>query len=334
MTKAGGANSGIDVLRRVTIPPFAVLRAFVAVGRFGGVRRAAAALKLDHAVVSRHLRSLEALSGVHLVDRLHAGGQLTAEGAKYCVRLEAALAEIADATEDLMKTGIRSRLNIWCIPGLASQWLLGRLSHFRAANSDLDIEIHPTDRGPDFAHHEADIDIRFVPTDTAAVLPAGVVGLTLALPLVFPVASPALLERLPRFETVADLMRAPLLHEHNEDEWRAWFQANGEHPSNAQLNGPKLWHAHLTLQAAIRGEGVALANIYLLANELESGRLARVEIGDAVPLGAYTLFARKNRWEVPAVAHFRRWIEKQCAQTQALEPPVRAPVSGPSPHSA
>ena len=57
---------------RKALPPFATLRAFEAVGTLRGIRRAAQALKLDHAVVSRHIRSLEEWAGVRLVERVEA----------------------------------------------------------------------------------------------------------------------------------------------------------------------------------------------------------------------------------------------------------------------
>src|SRR6185369_1644971 len=42
-----------------TLPPLARLRAFEAVGRLSGIRKAAQELCVDHAVICRHLRSLE-----------------------------------------------------------------------------------------------------------------------------------------------------------------------------------------------------------------------------------------------------------------------------------
>ncbi|WP_242402749.1 helix-turn-helix domain-containing protein [Komagataeibacter kakiaceti] len=60
--------------RRPHIPPLAALHAFMAYARTGGIRRAAVALGVDHAVVSRHLRDLEATLGTALRDRGKAGG--------------------------------------------------------------------------------------------------------------------------------------------------------------------------------------------------------------------------------------------------------------------
>src|SRR5207302_1637541 len=62
---------------RKSLPPFEALRAFDAVARLGGVRKAAQSLYRDHAVISRHLRAMEAWTGATLVDRTAAGVVLT-----------------------------------------------------------------------------------------------------------------------------------------------------------------------------------------------------------------------------------------------------------------
>jgi DNA-binding transcriptional LysR family regulator len=219
-----------------------------------------------------------------------------------------ALAEIASATADLTRVNEQDRLNLWCVPGFASQWLMSRLGGFRSANPDLDIEFHPTDVPPDFARHEADADLRYVISAKIGETPPGVRSLEIARPLVFPVASPQLLASLGPILRPEDLVGAPLLHEDSDEEWRGWFAANHVEPST-RLTGPRLWHAHLTLDAARRGEGVALANAFLLGDDIEAGRLTPLEVGQPVVLGSYMLFTRKDRWNAPAVVRFRRWMQ-------------------------
>ena len=89
---------------RKAIPPFAALRAFEAVGRLGGVRRAALELFVDHAVVSRHLRFLEDWLGVALFDRAGASLRLTRDGEAYHHQISTAINDIARATRDMTQT--------------------------------------------------------------------------------------------------------------------------------------------------------------------------------------------------------------------------------------
>lgn len=311
----GPGDAAVDITNRKAIPPFAALRAFESVGRLGGVRRAAQSLGLDHAVVSRHIRSLERWTGIRLIDRLQSGGRLTAEGAAYHARIAGALAEIASATADLSRAGQRTHLNIWCIPGFASQWLLSRLGEFRNAYPGYEVEIHPTDVGPDFSLHQADGDLRFVSTGAAGKAVTSADSMEIARPPVFPVASPALLARLPPISSPQDLLGAPLLHEDSQEEWRAWLSANRIEVDRA-LPGPRLWHAHLTLAAAARGEGVALANAFLIGDDLATGRLVEITVGRPVILGAYMFFCRKDRRDVPAMSKFRRWLASRASLDQ------------------
>lgn len=303
----------VDVDNRKSLPPFATLRAFEAVGRLSGIRRAAQALNLDHAVVSRHLRSLEEWAGVQLIHRRHGNATLTIEGAKYHARVTAALAEIADATTELVCQRETNRLNIWCVPGLASQWLTSRLREFQTSNPGVDLELHPTDGSPDFNRYEADVDIRYISGNdpiSSATTCGGVRRFEIARPPVLAVASPECIAGMRPIRTPADLLQAPLLHEESHRQWQAWFALHGvEAP--ATLQGPRLWHAHLTIEAARRGQGVALANPFLLADDLAKGRLVslvnRKEQDDT--LGAYVFAARADRWQSAAIVRFRRWLK-------------------------
>jgi DNA-binding transcriptional LysR family regulator len=112
--------------------------------------------------------------------------------------------------------------------------------------------------------------------------------------------------------TPADLLDAPLLHEESCAQWRAWFNVYGL-PVESELPGPRLWHAHLTLDAARRGRGVALANRFLLGDDIESRRLVSMLTPECqqgeIALGAYAFAARADRWHTAAVSAFRRWLK-------------------------
>src|ERR1700741_154795 len=112
---------------RNLLPPLASLRAFEAVGRLRGVRRAAKELAIDHAVVSRHIRSLEAWVGIPLVIRTSTGYDLTESGEIYHQQICAAMTAISNATGAIMKADGILKLRIQCIPGFATLWLSERI---------------------------------------------------------------------------------------------------------------------------------------------------------------------------------------------------------------
>jgi DNA-binding transcriptional LysR family regulator len=303
------------------LPPLAALRAFESAARLGGIRRAAKELDIDHAVVSRHIRSLETWVGTQLIIRNGTANQLTAEGEVYHQEIYAALTAIATATSKLMRASDELSLSIWCIPGFAFLWLSDRLGDFISGHPEIDVDFRPADQSPDFRGKDVDGDIRYLREWEVAALPRVVHRFEFARPEVFPVASPECAARLPPIESAADFLRWPLLHEDNDLEWVNWLQAQ-KVPVEGRIAGSRLWHAHLTLNAARQGHGVALANRMLLNDDLEAGRLIRLRpaVGefDRVWFGAYTFLAREDRWNAPAIVRFRRWLQRTMAADAKL----------------
>lgn len=311
-SRDGSGSRRFDVASelRHSMPSFAAVRAFEAIGSYGGIRRAALALSLDHAAVSRHLRGLELWAGVPLVDRTPgAGGRLTPEGARYHARISAALLEIARAGAELTRSDDHA-FRIWCAPGLASEWLTARLGNFADLFPDVELELQPTEAVPDFAAREADVHIHYVKDiDRSPYSDIVTRSAEVFRPPILPVATPEFLERTGMPTSAADLLGSTLLHESSVDQWRRWFAAHGIEAGDA-LAGPKFWHAHLTVAAARRSQGIALANIFLVHDDLEAGVLREVEGPARVNLGAYVFTARHDRWRNKLVSGFRNWLDK------------------------
>lgn len=302
--------------RRV-FPPFAPLRAFEAFGRTRGIRRAAEFLSVDHAVVSRHLRALEQWTGVPLLDRTQ--GTLTEAGKAYHERIAAALDEIAQATQAL-RSGDAPQLSVWCVPGFAFHWLVRRLGTFRAEHPGIDLVLRPSDARASFWSDGVDADIRYRLDGAADDAPPGIRRAELARPPVFPVASPDFLRRAGAVGTIAGLAGLPLLAEGDSDEWRIWFARAGA--AGVQVSpAARMWHAHLVLAAAREGQGVALANPFLVEDDLRNGTLVRLGPEGApfpgVAIGAYALFVPENRWNRPALVRFRTWLSHMAEAVRA-----------------
>jgi len=300
-------------------PPLAALRAFEAVGRLGGIRRAARELSVDHAVVSRHISSLEVWLGSPLLTRVGNERALTLAGETFHREIAQSLTMIAAATGRILNGEGARNLYLCCVPGLATLWLSDLLGLFIEANPQLHVDFRPSDQSPDFRDQSIDCDIRYWRNWETDKVPSGVIRFDFAEPEVYPVASPELLVNLPPIRSAEDLLQLPLLHEDNDSEWRHWLGAQGvQAPS--KLPGPNLWHAHLTLNAARHDRGIALANHLLIGDELRSGRLVRINaLEDAfapVQLGSYALLAREDRWNAPAVLLFRRWLRKMTSQEE------------------
>jgi len=314
---------------RKSLPPFEALRAFDAVARLGGVRKAAQSLCRDHAAVSRHLRAIEAWTGATLIERTSSGVVLTEDGVRYHKQIASALDMIAHATIDLMRRGNSHRLQIRCMPAFALHWSSGRLGDFEKNKQGLDIELRPTDRSPDFSSYETDVDIRLVPAyGVPPELPSELQSIEVATVPIVAAASRAYLTQAAPIKEPRDLLKHQLLHEENFDRWGNWLIAHGVH-DDVYLTGPRLWQGHLTLDAARHGRGIALTNHLVGADDLAAGRL--VEVGKGVDsfqpytVGTYRLIARADRWDAPLIRRFRQWLLATVAQEL---PHLRASISG------
>lgn len=302
---------------RPHLPPFAALRAFEAFGRHGKVRRTAAALGVSHAIVSRHLRALEDWLGVMLVDRDHGG--LTAAGADYHALIGPAFDQLCSATERL-RGDAGTRLQVWSMPGLAYHWLTSRLPDFGRRHPGLAVTLRPSDAAPDLNRHEAHADLRWWrDTDLEASDHPAIERHAVIRPRVFPVARPDA-PWLKQVARPADLLNLPLLHEDDDVEWQVWFAAHG---ITAPLPPPvaRLWQAHMTLVAAREGQGVALTNAFLAAEDLAAGRVVELGAGNAafrpVSLGAYFLTTHRDSGQTRPLRQFAAWLGDMVAQSPA-----------------
>jgi DNA-binding transcriptional LysR family regulator len=296
------------------LPPFAALRAFAAVGQHRGFRKAGEALGVSHAIVSRHIAALEQQLGVLLLNRNTR--QLTEIGQIYHARVVQAISELQAAT-DSVQARSRTGLTIWCSPGFALHWLTRRLHDFGSRPNRPIIDLLATDNEPAFERAESDGDIRYCPDGAPYMGRQGVRLLELARPAVFPVASPNFLARVGHsIASAADLLRLPLIQERNDAEWKPWFAAQNVDASGLGPPIARYGQAHLTIAAARAGQGIALSNHYLVAEDLSSERLVAIRPScpfTVVALGAYVFRSSQARWQDPALIHFRNWLKAAIA---------------------
>ncbi|RQW46120.1 LysR family transcriptional regulator [Novosphingobium sp. LASN5T] len=286
-------------------PPFAALRAFDVVGRHGGIRRAAEAMGVSHAIVSRHISTLEERLGVQLFNRQM--GILTEAGLAFHGRISAAMAEIVAASDAV--TGRSSRpLLIWSSAGFSAQWLARQLPKFGQGQNRRVIDLCASDHEPDFASGEADGDIRYQ-HDWSPPPSIEVRSEEIARPPMFPVAAPNFLNQC-RF--LGEITKLPLIQERSDREWQAWLKGQRQEMGDVPAPIARYGQAHLCLAAARAGQGVALANSILAAEDLADGRLVRLESSGEpfkdVPFGAYAFRSLRSRWQDPLLSRFRNWL--------------------------
>ena len=142
---------------------------------------------------------------------------------------------------------------------------------------------------------------------------------------VFPVASPEFLREMGGApEDPVALCRYPLLlrTENNKGapEWQHWFEgAAVAEPvfGPALQRGVRFPNTNMALQAAIDGQGVALARSAPVWDDLEAGRLVRLLALRRPFAHQIYLVSPKKREKAAAVGAFRQWLLAVSAASQS-----------------
>lgn len=260
------------------LPSLNALRAFEAAARLGSVTRAAQELHVTQSAVSHQIKELEAWLGVALVARDGRRLGLTAQGAAYLPSLSSAFDLLAQATARVERQSHRARLTVNAQPTIAAQWLIPRLSGFCTRMPDVDVQLLTTAGGLDFDPAAFEVSLRCLSADECAALQARAGWRGVAMGRFLPDAvtalcSPAWLARSGPLARPADLRQHTLLHARSTpQQWRHWFAAAGA--GNGRAAGELVFdHAHLAVQAAMQGLGVALGSPVFSAEALASGLL-------------------------------------------------------------
>jgi len=296
------------------------LRAFEAVARHLNFRAASEELALTQSAVSRQIQGLEEDVGVSLFLRHTRAVELTSAGAQLLRAVLPSLERIDGAVRMIRRSAGRKSVAISTWASFASMWLIPRLEAFQREHPDIDIRIDATDAPVDLDTTDVDLALRY--SRLPAHLPAQ--AQRLFGEQLTPVVSPWLLKSGPRLENAQDLARFALIEasdahrtQHMEWlSWQRWFDMQG-----LMRFEPKRWlyfnYAHQIVQAALTGQGVALARMPLVAESLASGDLVEVLPNQRLdsPM-AYWLIVGPRSAGRPEVQAFCRWIEAQAAQTR------------------
>src|ERR687893_1639255 len=263
------------MLRR--LPPLNALKAFEAAARSESFTRAAQELNVTQGAVSHQVKALEATLGVKLFNRERQRLAITESGREYLAVLRDALDRIALGTERLVQRQSSGVLTVSTSPDFAAKWLVNRLGRFSETHPDIDLRISATMHHVDFAREDVDVAVRHGDGNWP-----GLDAVRLSPEQLFAVCSPKLMTGPRAIRTPADILKHPLLHLDDWKNWSRWLEAAGVAEADA-LHGPVLNRASMVIDAAVDGQGVALARTTLAAWDLIAGRLVR-PFATALPL--------------------------------------------------
>lgn len=307
--------------------PLNALRAFEAVAKHGSFTGAAHALLVSQSALSRHVISIEKLIGVQLFERrphslvlTQAGQHLLPAVAKSFDRLEYALDEIRSTGAPTLRT-----LRVQMPPSFAMHVAVPILRDFRKANAEIEIDlVSPYGVGAP----PSDVDVAVVYSRPAVT--------EYVSDLLWPVrlsilCHPDLAARhagkdLSTFVRDNELIHVRIADLPRHHMWSLLARQEGLTHFNSE-RGLVFDTALLAVQYALSGEGLALVDVNLFAEDLRTQRLARpfdLTLDDGY---GYYLVTHPEALSDTAVALFRNWLIEHFGPPKAAAEDARLRIA-------
>ena len=292
------------------LPSLNSLRAFEAAGRHMSFSRAAEELHVTPAAVGQQVRALESYLGEILFVRLNRSVEFTVAGQALLPGISDGFDQLARTMEAFYRRTVRRPLTVSVEPNFGAKWLVRRLDRFRERHPGIEIRLDATSRVVDFMREDVDLAIRYGDGNYP-----GLRCDVLFEDEVFPVCSPALLEGPHPLVHPEDLQWHRLLRQDWEagqptwPDWAMWLRAAGvENVDPTQ--GPEFAAGSygLMMDAALAGQGVALASSVLSADDIDAGRLVRPFDLSMHQNLRYYLVGPEATADEPMTSAFREWV--------------------------
>lgn len=282
--------------------PLNALRVFEASARHCSFTRAGLELRVTQTAVSHQVKALEAHLGAALFRRTTRGLVLTDEGAALAPTVEDAFGRIERVMARLSGGAPREVLTVGVVGTFAVGFLIERLADFRKSHPFVDLRLLTNNNKVDLWTESLDFAIRF----GAGAWHGAQSDLLMRAP-VTALCAPAMAESL---RHASDLEKHTLLRSYRAQDWPAWLSAAGVPQLSAR--GPVFDASTLMVQAAMLGEGVALAPAAMFRRELNLGALVQ-PFPVEVDVGAYWLTRLISKPPTRAMEAFRDWLGEACA---------------------
>ena len=284
------------------------LKMFESSARHLNFHLAADEIGLTPGAVAQQVRGLEEFLGVRLFNRRPRGLELTEAGRRYLKPVQRALALISEATK--RQTPSKATLTISVTPSFAAKWLVPHLHRIAECNPQLEVQVSATNALANFQSDGVDIAVRH----TKPPFGPGLRGELLFLATIMAVCSPKVVARKP-IAKPSDLIRHVLLHDAH-GLWPVFLERAGVPLDLQKSKSLKFSHSSLAIDAAIAGQGIALASEELVAEDIAAGRLVsplKFRLRDE--LGFYIVHPRS-----PRKAEQVQWMKEWLLGERALAP--------------
>jgi len=288
------------------LPPLNSLVAFEASARHLSFTQAANELNVTQGAISRQVKQLEDYLGKEIFTRSNRFISLTPAGHQYYQVINNSLLDISQITSEVKEWKGDQKITIATTNAMASLWLLPKFAKFQREYGNVDLQILVSDEFLDIQQTECDLAFIFCRTP-----PLNMKVTKLFWEEIFPVCSPDYLNKIGTLKKIDSILDTTILYlDESQKDWVNWEEWCSEVslPNITPCNKVRINNYSMLLQAAIAGQGVALAWGGLVDNHLKSGEL--VKPTDFV-LSTKSFFAmlEPNRRAIPAaIKCFREWL--------------------------
>jgi LysR family glycine cleavage system transcriptional activator len=293
------------------MPALSTLRAFEAVARLGSIQAAALELHVTRGAISQQVKALEDDLGVKLLERNNNRLALTEAALRGRDHLTGGLRLMQQGVERMRLQPQLLRLRLTVEPAFAANWLIKRLPSYRALPGARDVLLDPSKAVVDIAGGEADLGIRF-----GLGRYPGLEGINLFEDEIFPVCSPDYLRRHP-LERLEDLKHHHLLRLDWRSpspwpDWAEWLHAarliDADDAIDVIERGTLIRDTTLLLRAALEGQGIALGQGSLVADQINDGTLVAPAAKRLKTGFGYYLVYPAGADQRPEIKLFKDWI--------------------------
>ena len=279
---------------------------FEAAARLGSFTLAAEELGMQQPSVSASIKQLEGSLSVRLFDRGHRQITLTNAGLRFYADVSQALRGIESAAEAVHNMGRSDYVTLNSSSAFSYYWMMPKLHTLRQLHPDIDLRLQSSVREPDLDVENISIAIRLGDGDWPDCH-----AVKIADEVIFPVASPIVMQSAVNLRSVPNLLKERLVHLEEpirmRPTWSQWFEHHGI--KNIEISeGLRLNDYALVLQAAQTGEGFAFGWKHIVSDLIDRQLLAaREEWSWQTGRGIYLVWSRSRPLSGNALK-VRDWI--------------------------
>lgn len=288
--------------QRKFLPSMSQLLAFEAALRTRSTTAAADELNLTQSTISRQIQTLEEQLNIELFVRHKRRIIPTDAAVQYGSVVARALDLIQQSSTELSINPSGGSISIATLPALGNRWLAPKIGDFLKENPGITLNIMT--RIPRFSFEVENFDaaIFFGSPDWPAASHQKLFEEKLSV-----CASPAFLAANP-VNSARDVAKLPLLFLQSRPEaWRQLFAA--QYVTVLATPAMSMDRFSVMIQAANQGLGLALLPEYIVASEVEEGRLVRLPFPPLKGTGAYWLAWPDEKEKYIPLVLFRKWLQ-------------------------